>query len=659
MCGIAGIVNRDGQKVDVNLLERIITLLNHRGPDESGVWAKGPVGFGHTRLSIIDLAGGRQPMSNEDGTLWITFNGEIFNYLELRKELASKGHVFRTKSDTEVLLHLYEEEGAECVQRLNGQWAFAIWDTVRQRLFLSRDRMGIRPLFYTTTRNAFLFASEIKALLVHPEVRRELDVKALAEIFTFWCTLAPRTMFADVHELPPGHSLTLQDGNLKIERFWQPDYLPDLREARPEQEYIDELWELLLDATRLRLRSDVPVGTYLSGGLDSSLITAIVKKFSDTPLRTFSVSFDDAEFDESSYQNEVIQHLDTDHQRLHSHASDIARDLPEVIWHTEKPVLRTAPVPLFQLSGLVRSNGYKVVLTGEGSDEVLGGYDIFKEAKIRAFWGAQPKSHFRPQILRKLYPYLPGLQNQPNAYRQAFFHVRSEDLEDVYFSHVPRWEMTSKLCGFLADDVVDAIRDYNPRDQLRSSLPAKYGSWDYFCRAQCLETMLLLPGYILSSQGDRVGMAHSVESRMPFLDHRVVEFASRLPITLKMKVLNEKYILKRCVGSLLPASVRQRHKQPYRAPEAKSFFQPASPDYVGELLSPERIRKEGIFDAVAVESLTRKFRDNRAIGLKDNMALIGILSTQLLIDQFFRDFPKSVAKENHGSAAAASAICHR
>jgi asparagine synthase (glutamine-hydrolysing) len=464
-------------------------------------------------------------------------------------------------------------------------------------------------------------------------------------------------MFAGVCELPPGHALTLQDGRVSVECYWEPDYNPDPREARPEQDYVDELWELLVDATRLRLRADVPVGTYLSGGLDSSVITAIVKKLSGTPVRSFSVSFDDPEFDESLYQNEVIRHLGTDHQRLHCEASDVAHDFPEVIWHAEKPVLRTAPVPLFRLSKLARASGYKVVLTGEGSDEVLGGYDIFKEAKIRAFWGMQPGSHLRPRLLGKLYPYLPSLQSQPEPYRRAFFHVAPDDLENAYFSHLPRWEMTSKLSCFLADGVLDAIRAYDPRAELSKSLPQRYGSWDCFCRAQCLEAMLLLPGYILSSQGDRVAMAHSVEARMPFLDHRVVEFASRLPVTLKMKVLNEKYILKRCVGDLLPVSVRKRPKQPYRAPEAKSFFQPASPDYVGELLSSERIRRDGIFDVGAVQSLTGKFRQGRAIGIKDNMALVGILSTQLVIDRFLRGFPGSVRKENYATAAAAAPIC--
>jgi asparagine synthase (glutamine-hydrolysing) len=402
----------------------------------------------------------------------------------------------------------------------------------------------------------------------------------------------------------------------------------------------------------------VSVGTYLSGGLDSSLITAIVKKFTDTSLRTYSVSFDDAEFDESTYQNEVVQKLQTDHNRLRSRSFDISRAFPQVIWHTEKPILRTAPVPLFQLSEMVRADGYKVVLTGEGSDEVLGGYDIFKEAKLRAFWGAHPESNLRPQLLKRLYPYLPGLQNQPSAYRQAFFHARPEDLKDLYFSHSPRWDMTSKLCGFLSDSVTNLIRDYNPREQLQKRLPRSYSSWDYFSRAQCLETMLLLPGYILSSQGDRVGMAHSVEARMPYLDHRVVEFASRVPVTLKMKVLNEKYILKRCVGNLLPESVCRRHKQPYRAPEAKSFFQCRNPDYVNELLSPERIRQDAVFDPVSVESLTRKFRDERAIGLKDNMALIGILSTQILIDQFLRGFPSRAREENYTHTATTSTICH-
>jgi asparagine synthase (glutamine-hydrolysing) len=644
MCGIAGILNLTGEPVDPRLPRRMIERLRHRGPDGVGCYVDGVVGLAHARLSIIDLAGGHQPMSNEDGTLWITFNGEIFNYLELREALIRRGHRFATRSDTEVILHAYEEYGENCVREFNGQWAFAIWDTRARRLFLSRDRLGVRPLFYRDSPEGFAFASEMKSILALPGMPREIDPIALDQIFTFWVTLPPRTIFKDVHELPPGHSMTVDECGITASRYWEPRFEPTLNGAHSEDDYAEALGDLLRDATRLRLRSDVPVGAYLSGGLDSTVVTALIKQCTDVALRTFSIAFDDPEFDESAYQQEATRFLHTDHQEVRCTYADIGRVFPAMIWHTEKPVLRTAPAPLFLLSKLVRERDYKVVLTGEGSDEILGGYDIFKEAKIRRFWSARPESRLRPALLKRLYPYLPNLQNQSSAYLQAFFHVGSEDTADPFFSHLPRWELTARTKTFFSAAVAAETGGYNGYDELRRLLPAGYHEWDPFCQAQYLETGHLLPGYILSSQGDRVAMAHSVEGRFPFLDHRVVEFAGRLAPSLKMKVLNEKHLLKRCARGLIPPSVGQRSKQPYRAPDGKSFFHAARPDYVDELLSPERVRAAGLFHPQAVAKLVQKFREGKAIGIKDNMALTGILSTQLLVDQYITNFG---ARDSH------------
>jgi asparagine synthase (glutamine-hydrolysing) len=390
MCGIAGYMNRDGSPVDPSVLQRMIRTLDHRGPDESAVSAHGSVGLAHSRLSIIDLSGGRQPMSNTGGSVWITFNGEIFNYLELKNELVQKGHRFLNNSDTEVILHLYEEYGPECVNRMNGQWAFAIWDLPRRRLFLSRDRLGVRPLYYCMSGSAFLFGSEAKALFAHPGVSREIDVHALRHVFTFWFPLSPRTFFKNIFELPPGHSLLIENGTLQLHPYWKLEFpAPDPNDPAGqdgrERRYCDELHDLLLDATRIRLRADVPVGCYLSGGLDSSIVSAIAHGQIGSSLNTFSVSFDDEALDESKYQSEVASALGAKHQSVNCSCRDIARVFPDVIRHTERPILRTAPAPLFLLSRLVRANGFKVVLTGEGADEFFGGYDIYKEAKVRAF----------------------------------------------------------------------------------------------------------------------------------------------------------------------------------------------------------------------------------------------------------------------------------
>ena len=643
MCGIAGICSLNGSAVDAAPLQRMVASIRHRGPDAKGFWQDGPVALGHARLSIIDLSGGAQPMSSPSGRLRISFNGEIFNYRELRQDLISRGHQFATESDTEVILHLYEERGEDCVHELNGQWAFAIWDARERKLFLSRDRLGIRPLFHTRAGGDFIFGSEIKALLSHPAVPKRIDLEGLDEIFTYWCNLAPRTIFEGIQQLPPGHCMRIQNGHLETWPYWQPEYSG--REASADAETcIEQLRELLIDATRLRLRSDVPVGAYLSGGLDSSAIVAMIQHFTDTPLKTFSVAFEDPDFDESAYQQVVIRQLQTEHQEIRCSHRDIGKVFPEVIWHTESPVIRTAPAPLYMLSGLVHENDFKVVLTGEGADEVLGGYDIFKEAKIRRFWAAQPDSKMRPLLLKKLYPYMKDIQAQPDAYRKAFFHIRNEDLSSPFFSHLPRWELTSWLRRFYSADVKAELAGSDPIADLQRRLPADYEKWDFFEQAQYLETAILMPGYILSSQGDRMAMGHSVEGRFPFLDHRVVEFASAIRSQMKMKALDEKHILKRAMGSLVPDVVRQRPKQPYRAPDAVSLLGTASegskaerPAFVDELLSPSRLEASGLFNPVAVDKLVRKFEKGRAIGVRDNMAVVGILSTQLLVDRFIEN----------------------
>ena len=412
--------------------------------------------------------------------------------------------------------------------------------------------------------------------------------------------------------------------------------------VRKTRATIATLHDLLMDATRLRLRSDVPVGAYLSGGLDSSTIVAMIQQCSDTQLETFSVSFDDSEFDESHYQRMVVNHLRTVHRDVRCSHQDIGRVFPDVIWHTESPIIRTAPAPLYLLSELVRESGYKVVLTGEGADEVLGGYDIFKEAKIRRFWAAMPESKLRPQLLKRLDPYMSKLQAQPDAYRKAFFRVRPEDLSSPFFSHLTRWDLTAGIKRYYSSGMKAELEGFDVYADVRDRLPNEYTGWEPFEQAQYLESTILMPGYILSSQGDRMAMSHSVEGRFPFLDHRVVEFAATLSPKLKMKVLDEKHALKRAMGHLIPPAVAARPKQPYRAPDAVSLLgRPdgtGRPEYIDVLLSADRIQSDGIFEPRAVEKLLKKFATGRAFGVRDNMALVGIVSTQLLADQLIKNF---------------------
>jgi asparagine synthase (glutamine-hydrolysing) len=635
MCGIAGALKLGGGQADPDQLARMIAMLGHRGPDAHGIQVSGPAGLAHARLSIIDLQTGAQPMSNANGQLWITYNGEIFNYIELKETLLSKGHKFITRSDTEVILAAYREYGEDCVNHFNGQWALAIWDSIEQKLFLSRDRSGVRPLFYTQTKESFLFGSEIKALFACPEVPREIDPCGMDQVFTFWVTLPPRTVFKNIFQLPPGHSLTVKDNRVQVRQYWSVSYTEDRNPRNGnERESAEELLHLLRDATRIRLRSDVPVGAYLSGGIDSTLTTALVRELAGDRLRSFSITFDDNDFDESSYQQQASSYLQTQHSTVSCSHADIARVFPQIIRHTEQPVLRTAPVPMFLLSQLVHDSGFKVVLTGEGADEVLGGYDIFKEAKIRRFWASNPESKWRPLLLKRLYPYLQDLRRQPAASLRQFFRVGAQDLSSPLFSHLPRWELTSRLKLLFSTEFRDEIGNYDPIAELLESLPPEFRSWPHFTQGEYLEAKYFLTGYLLSSQGDRMAMAHSVEGRYPFLDYRVIEFAAKLPVNLKMKVLNEKYLLKRACKGLVPDSIVSRHKQPYRAPDGRCFFDTAEQGYVSEMLSPCSIRKNGIFDAGAVESLVGKFRAGKASSVKDDMALVGVLSTQLLAAQF-------------------------
>ena len=637
MCGIAGILSSVAARLpEREELAAMIGQLHHRGPDGTGFLLDGAVGLAHARLSIIDLAGGRQPIHNEDRNIWVVLNGEIFNYVELRRDLEALGHRFYTHSDTEVIVHLFEQYGEKFVEHLNGQFAIALWDARRHTLVLARDRTGIRPLFYAESCGRLVFASEIKALFALPGVQRRIRPKALAEICTYWSPLAPQTAFEGVLTLPPGHMMVVSDGITRVSRYWDWEFPRSTNQTRrSEADYADELRELLIDAVKLQLRADVPVGAYLSGGLDSSIITSIIHNFTDTPLRTFSLTFEDAEFDESRYQRELVGYLGTDHTSVHCTRADISAAFPRTIFHTETPVVRTAPTPLMLLSGHVRASGYKVVLTGEGADEVFGGYDIFKEAKIRRFMARVPGSTMRPRILEKLYPYLKHSPVSGRAFTEAFFKEGMEHVAEPFFAHLPRWTTTRRIGQFFSNDLRAAIGQWDPFAAIVATLPPDISSWIPMGRDQYVEAHTLMTGYLLSSQGDRVAMANSIEGRFPFLDHRLIEFANRLPPQLKLHGLTEKYLLKKAMTGLLPDAVRTRTKQPYRAPDAQSFFNAGKPlDYVEELFSAQKISTAGFFDTGATAKLFKKCRTGRAIGFADNMAFVTVLSTMLLHEQF-------------------------
>ncbi len=643
MCGIAGLINFERiRDADETTVRRMMTLLRHRGPDECGLYRDQQACLGHTRLSIIGLSTGQQPLANVDESLWIVFNGEIFNYIELKAELIQKGYRFRTDSDTEVLLACYEEYGSDCLSLLNGQFAFAIWDVRKRQLFLARDRVGIRPLYYYQSENSFHFASEIKAIFADPGIARSLDPVSLNQIFTFWTTLSSRTVFAGIKELPPGNYMVVSDGGIQAPQpYWSiPYYQPSELWRGTFDEAKEELVGILNDAIALRLRADVPVGAYLSGGLDSSIITSVIAKNFNNHLRTFSLAFEENPFDESAYQAELVRQLGTEHSEIKVANSAIRDNLPQVVWQCEKPLVRTGPVPLFSLSRLVRENNFKVVLTGEGADEVFGGYNIFKEAKLRAFWGRQPESKWRPLLVERLYPYIFKDPARARAFLQQFFAVSADDLTDPFFSHQVRWRNSGKNSTFFTSHVQSQIKQNNDLDELRSLLPDGFSQRDTFSKAQLLEMEIFLSNYLLSSQGDRVGMGNSIELRLPFLDYRVIDFAARLPAHWKIKGLNEKYLLKEAYKQLLPASISKRPKQPYRAPIREAFPVDEPGSYIAEQLSDAKVFENGYFDVKKVNLLKKRFSQGAQQSANEvqNMALMGILTTQLLHQQFIEDF---------------------
>jgi asparagine synthase (glutamine-hydrolysing) len=639
MCGIAGICSLTSDR-DIRLddVARMMGAIRYRGPDEAGVYLDDCVGLGHVRLSIIDLASGGQPISNEDHTLWIVYNGEVFNYIELREELVAKGHQFSTSSDTEVVLHLYEQEGPECLQRLNGQFAFAIWDSRRQALFLARDRVGIRPLHYTVHGGTLAFASEVKSLFAIPGVPRRLSAQALDQIFTCWTVLPGQTAFEGIYELPPGHYLTVSKGTIKTKRYWD---VPICNRGEQLDRSIDSITEtvqdLLEDAIRIRLRADVPVGCYLSGGLDSSGIAAITARRFNADLSTFGIRFEEDAFDEGSHQEIMAAFLGTRHREVWASGPQIGAAFRKTLWHGEKPLLRTAPVPLLMLSKAVRQSGLKVVLTGEGADEIFGGYNIFKEAKVRQFWARQPDSQARAALTGRLYGYV-FRDQRARHFLKSFFASGLDRCDDPLFSHRLRWQNTSRIKAFFSEELKAAIGESDIYEQIRGSLPDGYNQMDTVAKAQYLETKIFLSNYLLSSQGDRMAMANSVEIRLPFLDYRIIEFMAKVPSRWKVLGLSEKHILKRALAPVVPERVCRRHKQPYRAPIVSGLLGDGNRDRMMEMLSRKAIESAGLFDADRVEKLLNKAQAASSLREIDSMALAGILSSQIIQRQFVEDF---------------------
>ncbi|QBA63879.1 asparagine synthase (glutamine-hydrolyzing) [Muriicola soli] len=642
MCGIAGFYKAIGLlEIRKETLRRMLTRIKHRGPDESGIYLNDQIGLGSVRLSIVDLSTGTMPLANENDTQWIVFNGEIFNYVELRAELENLGHHFETSSDTEVIVHMYDEYGPEFVNKLNGQFAIAIWDKQKEQLFLVRDRVGIRPLFYTELGDTFLFTSEIKALLEYPGIELQLSPKALSQYCTFWTSLSPLTAFEGIYELPPGCYMTIKNDKKEIVKYWElPMQKPGSYTYSNAEEAAEAFEEVFEDAIRVRLRADVPVAAYLSGGIDSSVTTAFIKQIVANNLQTFSIGFDEKDYDESSFQNIAATYFNTQHSSVSCSSYDIASHFEDVIWHAEAPLLRTAPTPMSLLAKSVRDHQIKVVITGEGADELLGGYNIFKETKIRHFWAKDPSSKYRPLLLTKLYPYLPQMKGAKSNVLKMFFGYKLAETKHPLYSHLLRWNNTSRIKNYLSDTYKNALKEYNSLSEVELAYNGKLEGHDFLTKAQRIELDIFMSGYLLSSQGDRMAMAHSVEGRYPFLDYRVVEFCMTLDPDLKLNGLNEKYLLKKMMKGRIPDPILNRPKQAYRAPIKSVFIADKTPAYVEEMLSEKTITKAGIFNPKHVKQLLEKMQTKKVVSEIDNMALTAILSTQLLYDKFvLRNIP--------------------
>jgi len=634
MCGISGIYSRRDRTADRQLLLTMAGELWHRGPDGVGLYLDGRFGMANNRLAIVDLEGGDQPLSDERGRYWVMQNGEIYNYVELRAELEGLGHRFSTTSDTEVIAQAYAEWGVGCLDRLNGDFAIAIWDRQTGEVLLARDRFGVRPLFLAEYDGDVCFASEAKALLRHPSARRELDPVGIADTFVAWTTLPDRSAFAGIRELPPAHYVVIgPDGAGPETRWWDIDFSPV---EADEDELIEEIEELLTDSIRIRLRADVEVGAYLSGGLDSSAIAAIAaRQVGEGRLSAFGLGFSDERYDESAAQDAIAGELGVVFHRTVVDSGAIAEAFPRAVELAEKPMLRTAPAPLLRLAGAVQEAGLKVVLTGEAADELFAGYDIFREDKVRRFWARDPSSTLRPLLFRRLNRWLATDPARAGEFLARFYAKDLLAVDDPLYSHRLRFENTARCLRLLSPELLQkAEAEGQLTDRLRGALPERFEGFSSLAKAQYVEIATFFQGYLLHTQGDRMLMAHSIEGRFPYVDVRLAELAARLPDSLRLRGLQEKYALRKAVARVLPDAIRSRPKIPYRAPIRDVFFGPASDKALLGLLEPGPLRSAGLLDETAVARLVAKFAKSPSpVSETDEMALAGSMSLMILHDR--------------------------
>jgi len=622
MCGIAGIIDLRQRRPERRVVERMCRALAHRGPDDEGYWLEGCAALGQRRLSIIDLSQGHQPLSNEDGSIWVTFNGEIYNYQELRARLMARGHRFTTHCDTEVIVHAYEEYGAACVHHFRGMFAFAVWDTSRSKLFIARDRVGKKPLFYLEADGEFLFASELQALLANPAVRRVMDPTAIDDYLSLGYVPAPKTAFMGIRKLPPAHHLTLsvpknrEPAQTVVARYWQLAYGPklDLSDAEAKA----GLLEVLTKSVRLRLMADVPLGALLSGGVDSSVVVALMSRLSDRPVKTFSIGFDEREFDELPYARLVAKRYGTEHHELIVRA-DATSVLPTLVRHYGEPFADSSAIPSYFVAQITREH-VKVALNGDGGDECLGGYDRYFGIQMASWYRRLPTA-VRRGIVEPLAALVPGSLPRRNRLSQIKRFLKSAALPacDCYARWLTYFGPSEKQLLYSAD-FKDQLAGHRGQAWLPELFEASTArTHDPIDAALATDMESYLP-YDLLVKMDIATMAHGLEARSPFLDHQVLEYCARLPARFKRRGRVMKYLLKELAGDLLPSDTIQRRKMGFGVPLAKWIRNDLRAEIEKSLFSSDSLSQ-----VLFAPSAVRQLFDEHITGRHDHSARLWAL----------------------------------
>jgi asparagine synthase (glutamine-hydrolysing) len=634
MCGINGIAlsSRSCRSIDVAAVERMRDVLTHRGPDDKGIFLdarNGLIGFGHRRLSIVDVSAGHQPMTNEDGSLHIIYNGEIYNHAEFRSSLEARGHIYSTHCDTETILHLYEEYGENCVHHLRGMFAFAIWDSRKRELFIARDRLGVKPLYYAQADDGSLyFASEIKALFEAGPIKAEINYQALPDYLANHAPSGEETLFSGVRRLLPASTLLWRDGVIQIKKYWDICFRKDESSERTDADYIAEWSELFRESVRLRLMSDVPLGMFLSGGIDSSAIAAVMSGMVAEPIKSFSVAFAEREANELEYARLVARTFKTDHREVVVSPGDFFATLAKLIWHEDEPIAHPSSVALYFVSQLAAQH-VKVVLTGEGSDELLAGYGRYHKTILNMRWGGRYRRLVPPQVrnvIRKQIAQLPSSSKLGQKLGRTFLTL-APDLESIYFDNFavfPRAMQGHLLTLGIQERIVDS----DPYSVIRSLL-GQTDATSLLDRLLNADTRTYLHELLMKQ--DQMSMAASIESRVPFLDHKQVEFSARLPARMKLRGATTKYVLRESMKGLLPEEILSRPKMGFPVPVG-AWFRGVFRGIIEEYLLSERALSRGIFDAHFVRSLIRRHQE---FGEDHSERLWALVNFEIWQRQFF------------------------